>query len=111
LPTPCESENQCLGFVDFSAKLVNLQSRFNPSESSAQGQEMTIARPTPGQRDILQRLRLDSWRSFVQLNLFVSDYLLKRLEANGWVESRRLAGTIELKLTAEGLDALRAKIP
>ena len=71
---------------------------------------MTI-RPTPGQRDILQSLRLDTWRSFVQLNVIVSDYLLKRLVANGWIESRRVGGTVELKLTAQGMDALRAKIP
>ena len=67
-------------------------------------------RPTPGQRDILQRLRIDSWRSFIQLNLIVSDHLLKRMVANGWIESRRVGGTLEMKLTAEGLSALRAKI-
>lgn len=67
-------------------------------------------RPTPGQRDILQRLRIDSWRSFIQLNLMVSYHLLKRMVANGWIESRRVGGTLEMKLTAEGLSALRAKI-
>lgn len=67
-------------------------------------------RPTPGQRDILQRLRIDSWRSFIQLNLIVSDHLLKRMVANGWIESRRVGGTLEMKLTAEGLSALRAKV-
>jgi hypothetical protein len=72
---------------------------------------MTLTRPTPGQRDILQRLRTDSWRSFTQLNLIVSDHLLKRLVANGWIERRSVGGTVELKLTALGLGALRAKIP
>jgi len=72
---------------------------------------MTTIRPTPGQRDILQRLRIDCWRSFTQLNLIVSDHLLKRMVANGWIERRRSGGTVELKLTAEGLGAMRAKIP
>ena len=72
---------------------------------------MTIARPTPGQRDVLQRLRSDGWRSFIQLNLIVSDHLLKRMIANGWIERRSMGGTEELKLTADGLGALRAKIP
>ena len=72
---------------------------------------MTTTRPTPGQRDILQRLRTDTWRSFIQLNLIVSDHLLKRLVANGWIERRSVGGTVELKLTALGLGALRAKIP
>ena len=71
---------------------------------------MTATRPTPGQRDILQRLHLDVWRSLVQLNLVVSDHLLKKMVANGWIESRRAGGTLELKLTAAGLGALRAKI-
>jgi hypothetical protein len=71
---------------------------------------MTTARPTPGQRDILQRLRTDVWRSFKQLNFIVSDHLLKKMVANGWIESRRAGGTLEMKLTAAGLSALRAKI-
>ena len=71
---------------------------------------MTSTRPTPSQRDILQRLRIDSWRSFVQLNLIVGDHLLKKMVANGWIERRRVGGTLELKLTAVGQAALRAKI-
>ena len=70
---------------------------------------MTTSRPTPGHRDILQQLRVDIWRSSIQLNLIVSDHLLKKLVANGWIESRRAGGTLELKLTTEGLTALRAK--
>jgi hypothetical protein len=71
----------------------------------------TTIRPTPGQRNILQRLQTDVWRSFVALNVIVSDHLLKKMVANGWIESRRVGATLELKLTAEGLNALRAKIP
>jgi hypothetical protein len=71
---------------------------------------MTITRPSPGQRDILQRLRIDSWRSSIQLNHMVTDHLLKTLVANGWIEIRRVGGKLELKATAEGLAALRAKI-
>jgi hypothetical protein len=71
---------------------------------------MRKTHPTPGQRDILQRLRVDSWRSFLQLNLIVSDHLLKKMLANGWIESRHVDGRLELMLTAVGLEALRAKI-
>ena len=71
---------------------------------------MTTTRPTPGQRDILQRLRTDGWRTFAQLNLIVSDHLLKKMVANGWIESHRVGATFKLKLTAKGQAALRAKI-
>jgi hypothetical protein len=62
-------------------------------------------------RDLLQRLRIDSWRSFNQINLEVTTHLLRKMETNGWIERRRVGGTVELKLTAGGLGALRAKIP
>jgi len=36
---------------------------------------------------------------------------LKKLVANGWVEQRGEGHTLEIKLTAAGLDAFRAIMP
>ena len=72
---------------------------------------MTTPRPTPGQRDILQRLRTDVWRSFNQVNVAISEQLMNKLVVYRWIESRSVGGTLELRLTTEGLSALRAKIP
>ncbi len=72
---------------------------------------MKSSLPNATQRTVLQRLRTDVWRSFAKMNVVVGDKLLYRLISRGWVERRWEAGVLELKLTAEGLDALRAKIP
>jgi len=71
---------------------------------------MTCAHPTSSQRQILQRLGTDNWRSFASLNIPVGSGLLRRLEINGWIERRIEGRTLELRLTFEGLEALRAKI-
>jgi DNA-binding PadR family transcriptional regulator len=72
--------------------------------------EVISVRPTSTQRQILQRLRTDTWRSFTKLNIVVGSQLLDKLVANGWIE-RRQGQKLELKLTETGLEALRAKIP
>ena len=74
-------------------------------------EEVAVPLPNAGHRQILQRLRTDVWRSFAKLNIPASDGLLERLANNGWIERRRMSSELELKLTAAGLDALRAKIP
>jgi hypothetical protein len=45
-----------------------------------------------------------------KLGVKVGGGLLKTLVANGWVEQRGQGPTLEIKLTAAGLEALRAKI-
>jgi hypothetical protein len=67
--------------------------------------------PTTTQRSVLQRLRTDQWLSFAGLNIAAGAGLLKRLVSNGWMESRGQGRAFEVKLTAAGLDALKAKIP
>jgi hypothetical protein len=75
------------------------------------GLKMTGERQRSSQRQVLQRLRTDQWRSLVQLNVSAGDTLLASLVRNGWMERRGEHPTIELKVTPTGLDALRAKIP
>ena len=72
---------------------------------------MSIARPNSTQRQIMQRLRIDQWRSFSSLKVHVGNKILRRLEINGWIERRIEDQILELKLTFEGSEALRAKIP
>lgn len=71
---------------------------------------MTLSYPNATQRQFMQRLRTDEWLSFSKLRTVVGDKLLDRLVSKGWIERRREGRTLELKLTAEGLTALRAKI-
>jgi hypothetical protein len=72
---------------------------------------VTITLPVANQRQVMQRLRTDEWRSPAKLNVAAGPGLLNTLLANGWIERRGQGPALELKLTAEGLDALRAKIP
>jgi hypothetical protein len=72
---------------------------------------MAVLIPTATQRSLLQRLRTGQWLSFAGLNIAAGAGLLKRLVSNGWIESRGHGRAFELKLTAAGLEALKAKIP
>jgi hypothetical protein len=72
---------------------------------------MTVDLPNSSQRHILQRLSTDQWRSFDSLKVHVGNKVLRNLEINGWIERRIEGQTLELKLTFEGLEALKAKIP
>jgi chromosome segregation and condensation protein ScpB len=67
--------------------------------------------PRSNHRWIMQRLRVNEWRSVPKLGVKVGDGLLKTLVANGWIEQRGEGHTLEIKLTAAGLDAFRAKMP
>jgi hypothetical protein len=67
--------------------------------------------PTANQRQVLQRLRTDQWRTLAALKISVGYRLLERLVANDWVERRDAGGFIELKMTEAGFEALKAPIP
>jgi predicted transcriptional regulator len=71
---------------------------------------VTLSYPNATQRQFMQRLRTDEWLSFPKLKMVVGDKLLDRLVSKGWIERRREGRTLQLKLTAEGLTALHAKI-
>ena len=60
---------------------------------------------------MMQRLRTDTWRRVVKLSVPVGTAGLVKLVANGWVELQDSGQGTEARLTADGLDALRAKIP
>jgi hypothetical protein len=68
---------------------------------------MTNARPTASHRQLMQRLRTDAWRSLSTLSVAAGEGTLATLVRNGWIERRGM----ELRLTAAGLEALRAKLP
>ncbi len=70
-----------------------------------------MIRPTSSQRHVLQRLRTDAWQSFASIKVTAGEKLLDGLAVKGWIERRGEGPALELKLTSEGLDALRAKIP
>jgi hypothetical protein len=72
---------------------------------------VTITLPVANQRQVMQRLRTEEWRSLAKLNVAAGDGLLNTLLANGWIERRIEGRTLELKLTFEGFEALTAKIP
>ncbi len=72
---------------------------------------MTSLIPNANQRQVLQRLRTDHWRSIAALKISVGYRLLERLLVNGWVERRDGGGVIELKLTSAGSEALKMPIP
>jgi hypothetical protein len=72
-----------------------------------QGQAMTDSLPNASQRQLMQRLRTDAWRSLSTITVAAGDRLLASLVRNGWIE--RNGG--ELRLTTSGLEALRAKLP
>jgi hypothetical protein len=67
--------------------------------------------PNANQRQVLQRLRTDQWRTLAALKISVGYRLLERLVANGWVERRDAGGVIEIKMTSVGWEALKAPIP
>ena len=68
---------------------------------------MTDTRPTMTHRQVMQQLRTDKWRTLASLGGAAGEGTLKTLARNGWIERRG----VEIKLTASGLEALRAKIP
>jgi hypothetical protein len=72
---------------------------------------MTDVRPTPAQRQILQRLRTDNWRRRTAITVSAGEPLFLGLLRQGWIERRGEGQAAELKLTPAGLEALRAKIP
>ncbi len=72
---------------------------------------MTLTYPVSNHRQVMQRLRTDEWRKLAKLNVAAGPGLLNTLAVNGWIEKRGHGPALELKLTAAGLDALRAKIP
>jgi len=66
--------------------------------------------PNATQRSFLQQLRTDKWANFSKLRVPMGPPGLQRLSATGWIEQRGQGLALELKLTAAGLEALRAKV-
>ena len=66
--------------------------------------------PNPTQRQLLQRLRTDSWRALNKVRVAIGDITLARLVENGRIEQRGEGHARELRLTAAGLEALRTPL-
>jgi hypothetical protein len=82
--------------------------RLEQNEPTALGGEArTALLPNAWQRQLMQRLRTDAWRKLSTITVAAGDRLLASLVRNGWIE--RNGG--EIRLTASGLEALRAKLP
>ena len=63
---------------------------------------------TTAQRRFLQRLRTNQWRSLTSVKGSTSERLLTTITANGWIERRGTGLDREVKMTSNGLEALRA---
>ena len=61
-------------------------------------------------RQILHHLRSGEWKFAAKLPVLASDYALGRMAASGWVERRGSRDKTEIRLTAAGLDALKAPV-
>jgi hypothetical protein len=72
---------------------------------------MTTSRPTPSQRQLLQRLRTDRWRRLASVSVRVGETTFAGLVANGWIGQRGKGQDYQVRLTATGLKALRARLP
>jgi hypothetical protein len=72
---------------------------------------MTDARPTMTHRQLMQRLRTDQWRTVASLGSSAGEGALNTMARNGWIERNGEGQATEVRLTTEGLEALRAKLP
>lgn len=61
-------------------------------------------------RQIMHHLRSGEWKFSMKLPVLASEYALDKMVANGWVERRGSRDKIEIRLTAAGLDALKAPV-
>ena len=61
-------------------------------------------------RQILHHLRSGEWKFATKLPVLASEYALEKMAASGWLERRGPRDKVEIRLTAAGLDALKAPV-
>jgi hypothetical protein len=65
--------------------------------------------PNIRDRQVLQRLLSGEWKNIFRLDTLVGALQLKRLLALGWIEHREHDGKPQIRITAEGLSAFKAR--
>ena len=82
----------------------------DPPAMPAQQQATNDLLPNMTQRQFLQRLRTDVWSRSRTVSVSPTESFLKRLENCGWVERRNCGSEQQVKLTVDGLKALRTPV-
>ena len=72
---------------------------------------MTGELPKMRDRQVMQHLKGGAWKPIWQLGAPAGDRLLNRLVGFGWIERRQQDGRIQIRLTPQGLEALKAPLP
>ena len=67
--------------------------------------------PNAIHRQLMQRLRSCEWRLVGSLEYKASNRVIGRLQSYGWIEQRDTPEGREIRMTAAGLSAMKAKIP
>jgi hypothetical protein len=65
--------------------------------------------PNMPQRTVMQCLSLDDWKVVALLPVPVSELMVSRLLEYGWIESRSEEQGKAIRLTPDGLKALRSR--
>jgi hypothetical protein len=74
------------------------------------GEGKMIQKLNMAHRQILQHLRSSEWKFAAKLPVLASEYALDKMVANGWLERRGAREKTEIRLTAAGLEALKAPV-
>jgi hypothetical protein len=62
------------------------------------------------QRAIMQNLSLTDWKAVSHLPVPAGPAMLNRISGLGWIERRGMKPRTEIRLTASGLEAMRARV-
>ena len=61
-------------------------------------------------RQVVDHVRSGAWKRAAKLPVLASEYAVGRMVDNGWIERRGSHDELELRLTAAGLEALKAPV-
>jgi hypothetical protein len=62
------------------------------------------------QRAVMQCLSLVEWKAVSQMPVPAGPAMLDRISDLGWIERRGMKPRTEIRLTASGLEAMRARV-
>jgi DNA-binding PadR family transcriptional regulator len=72
---------------------------------------MTSELPKMRDRQVMQYLTSGQWKPIWQLKVSAGERLLDRMVGFGWIERREQDGRLQIRITPQGLEALRTPLP
>lgn len=67
--------------------------------------------PDMTDRQVMQRLLLGEWKLVLTLGASIGPDRLTRLTSRGWIELRVFDGKQQIRITPQGLEAFKTKLP